>query len=298
MERPPLWRPGIPALVRPISPPRRSCLIPMSKQEKTFDGPIGRSGSTQSRLAAGETAVVTGATGALGVHLAESLIRAGANLVAVHRRPAAASAERLSHLASCAETRGVRFEAVQADLADLTSIPPVFEASARMNGCTILVNAASIFIRGPILELSDERLHELTMTNLAAPGACCREAIRQMRTRGRGTIVNIIDVGGGVIPWKNGAAYCASRAGLAMLTQCLALELAPMIRVNALAVGLTELSPEAGQPDAPALTNIPAGRAGKTREIVHAFMGLIDPAAALTGQILAADGGRSLRRTM
>ena len=221
-------------------------------------------------------------------------MRAGADLVAVHRRPAEEIAGPLARLASCAARCSVRFESVQADLTHLTSIPRIFEASARIGGCNLLVNAASIFVRGTLSELSDDRLQELVMTNLAAPTACCRAAIPQMRASGGGAIVNILDVGGGAVPWKRGAAYCATRAGMAMLTRCLSLELAPSIRVNALAIGLTELSPESADAQSPAMQAIPAGRPGKIDEITHAFMGLIDPELTMTGQILAVDGGRSL----
>jgi pteridine reductase len=130
--------------------------------------------------------------------------------------------------------------------------------------------------------------------NLTAPFSCCRAAVGTMRTRPGACIVNILDVGGSLVPWRNHAHYCAAKAGLAMLTRCLALELAPQIRVNGVAPG-TALFPEsyAEEEKERAVRRIPLGRVGTPQDVVEAVIYLAT-APFVTGQILAVDGGRAL----
>ena len=250
---------------------------------------------SENRPLAGRVALLTGATGALGSHLALALVEAGASLVACHHRGRTEVASRLAALERRAGLPSQRVLSVQADLRRPAELARAFALAEGLGGCDLLVNSASRLSRERLEETPREALSALVELNLAVPIACCQAAVAQMRGRGRGDIVNLVDVGGGLIPWQRGAAYCATRAGLAMLTRCLALELAPVIRVNALAPGLTELSPEAQVADGPALKSVPLGRPATVAEVVAAFLFLITGPASMTGQVLAVDGGRSAR---
>lgn len=245
----------------------------------------------------GRLAVLTGATGALGRHLAAAIVEDGASLVACHHRDLSSGAEAwLNALCHRAALTGQRVEIVQADLCRAEGIAHAFAVAARLGGCDLLVNSASVLLRQRFEEANFEQMADLVALNVTSPMACCQTAIAQMRGRSRGDIVNIIDVGG-LIAWKRGAAYCATRAAIAMLTRCLSLEFAPMIRVNALAPGLIDLPGEEALDKAfdRALRNIPMARPAKVAEVVAAFRFLIAGPSAMSGQILAVDGGRSAR---
>ena len=101
--------------------------------------------------------------------------------------------------------------------------------------------------------------------NARAPLLLAR-ALAPLLRRARGAIVNIADVGGGIVPWRGFSAYAASKAALVRLTECLALELAPEIRVNAVAPG-TVLWPESYSAEAPARAHRahPARTGGRPR---------------------------------
>ncbi len=107
-------------------------------------------------------------------------------------------------------------------------------------------------------------------------------------------MVNVADVGGGLVAWSGYAAYCASKAALVRATECLALELAPRVRVNAVAPG-TVLWPErwtAAQRRELA-ARIPLGRAGTPEDVAAAVLYLAE-SPFVTGAVLPVDGGRHL----
>jgi pteridine reductase len=107
-------------------------------------------------------------------------------------------------------------------------------------------------------------------------------------------VVNVLDIGGAINAWRNYSAYCMTKAALASLTACLALELAPQIRVNGVAPGTvlppTELSPEALEQ---LKTRVPQQRFGSPEDIVATVGFLLTGPGFITGQIIAVDGGRS-----
>ncbi len=116
-----------------------------------------------------------------------------------------------------------------------------------------------------------------------------------MRHRGAGDIVNVLDIGGALNAWRHYSAYAMTKAALASLTKCLALELAPAIRVNAVAPG-TVLPPT--QLPAEELeqlkARIPQGRFGSPEDVAATVGFLVTGPRFVTGQIVAVDGGRSL----
>ena len=110
-----------------------------------------------------------------------------------------------------------------------------------------------------------------------------------MRRRGGGAIVNVASLGG-LRPWRSYLPYCASKAALVMATRCLALSLAPEIRVNAVAPGILE-PPGAAEE---VRVRVPLARFGRHDETVAAVLFLATTASYTTGDVLRVDGGREL----
>jgi NAD(P)-dependent dehydrogenase (short-subunit alcohol dehydrogenase family) len=117
-----------------------------------------------------------------------------------------------------------------------------------------------------------------------------RAAAPHMRRRGGGAIVNVASLGG-LRPWPSYVAYCSTKAALIMATQCLALALAPDIRVNAVAPGILE-PPGAGES---VRRKIPLGRFGTPAEVAESVLYLAAGSGYTTGETIRVDGGRTLR---
>ena len=197
--------------------------------------------------------------------------------------------------ASTARASGARAEVVQADLTDSAQVARVFAAADGLGGCDLLVNSAAIFERAEIESVDDAAWRRMLDTNLSAPFFCCRAAVPSMHRKGRGDIVNILDVGGGLRAWKSHSHYCAAKAGLAMLTKCLALELAPQVRVNGVAPGTVRFPDSWSEEQRlEVIAKIPLGRIGETDDVAKAVLFLTTGSSFVTGQILAVDGGRSV----
>ena len=163
------------------------------------------------------------------------------------------------------------------------------EAADELDGLDLLVNNAGVFRRVSLDEMSEEVLDEAFDVNVKAAVMTSRAAAPHMRRRGGGAIVNVASLGG-LRPWPSHLAYCASKAALVMATRCLAVALAPQIRVNAVAPGV--LDPP-GAEDA-VERRIPAGRFGTHAEAVEAVLFLLAGGSYTTGEVLRVDGGRAL----
>jgi pteridine reductase len=115
-----------------------------------------------------------------------------------------------------------------------------------------------------------------------------------MREGGRGVIINIVDVAG-FRPWAGYLHYSVSKAGLIAMTRCLALELAPSIRVNAVAPGTVLPAEFQSSESLDAIRErTPLGRLGRPEDVGRAVVFLALGPDSITGQVLAVDGGRSL----
>jgi pteridine reductase len=234
----------------------------------------------------GKIAAVTGAGRGLGRAIASALGAEGADVALSYRQNrsgAEAAAEAMRGL-------GRRTLALPADARVPGEIAGfVGEAAEQMGGLDILVNNAGVFRRTPLESLSEQDLDEAFDVNVKAAVLASRAAAPHMRKRGGGVIVNVASVGG-MRPWPKHLPYCASKAALIMATRCLALALAPEIRVNALAPGILE-PPGA---DAGLVRKVPLGRFGTHAEAVEAILFLVTGAAYTTGEVIRVDGGRSL----
>lgn len=245
------------------------------------------------RPLAGRVALVTGGGVRLGRALALGLGKLGAD-VAVHHHRSAAGAEEV-----CALIRvdGNRAEAFAADLtAEGAPLALVSEVERRLGPVTVLVNSAASFVRGALADTTPEAFDAQWKLNGRAPWLLTRAVAARLQALGQGgDVLNVVDIGGAFQPWKNSSSYCMTKAALRSMTECLAVELAPRIRVNGVAPG-TVLPPEdLSDEEAESLrARIPAGRFGSADDVVEAAAFLLCGPGFITGEIVRVDGGRSL----
>ena len=240
----------------------------------------------------GKTALVTGAARRIGAAIARRLHAAGANLV-LHYRGAEKEAAALE--AALNAVRAGSAATVKADL--LAPVAPralVSSALERFGRLDLLVNNASTFYPTAVGSIEAGHWEELIGSNLRAPLFIAQEAAPVL-ARQRVAIVNIADIHA-ERPLKGYAVYSIAKAGLVAMTRALALELGPLVRVNAVAPGAIAW-PEDGQFPPPERARIvastPLERLGSPEEIARAVH-FLATAPFVTGQILAVDGGRSV----
>jgi pteridine reductase len=247
--------------------------------------------NTGPRLA-GQTALITGAARRVGAQLARALHAEGANL-AIHCHRSLAEAEQLA-----AELNAVRPASAQVFGADLRDAAQparlVAQACARFGGLNLLINNASSFYPTPLGSITLSQWQDLMGTNLQAPLFLSQAAAPPLKAS-RGAIINIVDIHG-LRPLRDHTVYSTAKAGLIMLTRALARELAPEVRVNAVAPGAV-LWPEAGMDEerkGKILEQTPLHRPGSPADIARAVLFFAAESPFVTGQILAVDGGRSV----
>lgn len=238
-------------------------------------------------------AIVTGAARRIGAVIAGRMHARGLNVV-VHCCRSREAAEELAGQLNAARPDSARV--VVADLADDAAPQRLVQAALETWGrLDVLVNNASTFRPTPLGKITAGDWDDLVGSNLRAPLFLAQAAAPALRERG-GAIVNMADIHG-LVPLRDHAVYSPAKAGLVMLTRALAKDLAPAVRVNAVAPGAI-LWPENGSdeaaPKAEILEKIPLGRAGKPEDIAGAVAFLALDAPYVTGQVLAVDGGRLL----
>jgi len=237
----------------------------------------------------GQVALVTGAARRIGRELAVRLAAEGAQ-VAVHYRRSRAEAD-----AVVAEIAGAGGEAIciAADLTRHAEIETLFGAVERRFGrLDILVNSAAAFFPTPLAETTEEQWDSLLDANLKSQFFCAQRAAPLLRAYGRGRIVNFASLGG-LVAWPRYSAYCVSKAGVIMLTRCLARTLAPEVTVNAIAPGTISFAEDAPELAENYIRQAPLGRTGTPQDITEAVLYLLR-AEFVTGQVLVVDGGRSI----
>jgi pteridine reductase len=235
-----------------------------------------------------QVALVTGSSKRLGREVALGLAERGADVV-VHYR---SSADEAGKVVAEVEKLGRRAIALQADLENVSQIRTLFEKVAgQLARLDILVNSAASFVQTEFAKTSEKEWGESLDTNLKAPFFCSQAAAPLLK-KTQGCIVNFADVGG-ILGWTGYIPHSISKAGVIMLTRCLAKELAPEVRVNALAPGTITLSDDAPELEADFIKQAPLKRSGRPIDIVDAVTYLAT-AKFVTGQTLVIDGGRVL----
>jgi len=240
----------------------------------------------------GKLVLVTGGGVRVGKAIALALGQSGAS-VAVHFH---ASSKGALETVAAVRAAGGQSDLFQADLgAPDASEPLVEQVEQRLGPIHALVNSAALFDRVDFLQTPLEVLDRQWAVNARGPYLLTQAVARRLVKRGGGDVVNVVDIGGGFDPWKHYSAYCMTKAALAMQTRCLALELAPLIRVNGVAPG-TVLPPEDLSPETleSLRQKIPQQRFGSPEDIASVVRYFLTGPRFITGQILAVDGGRTL----
>ncbi len=238
----------------------------------------------------GQVALVTGAGRRLGREIALALARAGADIVVnYHASHAGARA-----VAREIELLGRRSLLLRANVAQPAQVRAMFRSVQRALGrLDLLVNNAAVFFPARWDQMTEQDWDRMLDTNLKGTFFCAQAAARLMQLHGQGRIINISSLGG-LQAWPDYPHYCASKAGVIMLTRCLAKALAPRILVNSIAPG-TILFPN--EEPTPLLRKVirktPARRAGRPQDISDLVLYLASADGFITGQTFVVDGGQS-----
>jgi NAD(P)-dependent dehydrogenase (short-subunit alcohol dehydrogenase family) len=219
----------------------------------------------------GRVALVTGAAKRLGRVVALRLADEGADLAVHYGR----SANEAREVVGEAEKRGRRAASFSAELTSVPAIQKLFDDVAHQFG-----------------ETSESRWDSSLDTNLKAPFFCSQAAAPHLERSGRGVIINFSDIGG-LLGWREYLPHSISKAGIIMMTRVLAKEMAPKVRVNAIAPGTITMPGDPPELEADYIRHTPLGRTGRPEEIADAVVYLI-MAEFVTGQVFVLDGGRTL----
>ena len=243
----------------------------------------------------GKTALITGGAKRVGAASARLLHAAGANLM-IHYRNSAGEARTLQ-----AELNAIRPDSValiQADLLDINGLPSLINQTvATFGGLDVLLNNASSFYPTPVGTIGEDDWIDLMGSNLKAPLFLSQAAAPELKKR-RGCIINITDIHA-ERPMKSYVVYSIAKAGLVGLTKSLARELAPEVRVNAVAPGPIMWPEDDANFDEVSRQRIVSHtmlkRAGDPVDIALAVRFFAMDTHFVTGQVLAVDGGRSAK---
>lgn len=244
-----------------------------------------------NRRLAGHVALVTGAGRRIGRVIALALARAGADVVVNYnqsRREAQQAVREIRKL-------GVEALAIRADVSKPAQVAAMFRAVVKQfRHLDILVNNAGIFFPGKWDKLTERDWDRILAVNLKGPFFCAQAAARIMQKQRQGRIINISSLGG-LEAWPSYTHYCASKAGLIMMTRCLAKALAPHILVNSVAPGTILFPNEQQSPwSENVLKTTPLRKPGRPEDIAEMVLYLATRGDFITGQVFAVDGGKSI----
>ena len=238
----------------------------------------------------GAVAVVTGGARRLGKSIALALAAHGSHVVINYRR----STTEAEATAAAARNAGVRALSVCADVAHAADVDTLLEATlAEFGRVDVLVANAGAFQRTPLTALTEAQWDAMLTNNLRATYLCAQRFGLHMRAHGGGCILTLADVAG-IRPWVDYLPYSIAKAGIITLTHALAKELAPSVRINAIAPGPV-LFPEHFDPTVRQreIERTLLKREGDPQNIADAALFLIRN-DYITGAVLPVDGGRLL----
>ena len=244
----------------------------------------------------GKVALVTGASGGLGEHFAETLGRAGAKTVLAARR-----LDKLEEVADRIRAAGGEALSGELDVTDSAAVPAAFDAAeAAFGTVTVLVNNSGIVVPGSVPDLSEADWDSVLDTNLKGEWVMAQTAARRMIAAGTGgSIVNLASALAFRVQ-RALATYAISKAAVAQMTRAMAYELAEHdIRVNALAPGyiVTNMNRDflLSRRGQEMMREVPIGRYGEMEELDEILLLLAgDNSKYMTGAVIPIDGGQTL----
>jgi len=245
----------------------------------------------------GKVALVTGGSRSIGRAIALAFAREGANVAVNYVRNTAAAESAAREV----EALGRRALAVKADTSQRAQVHAmVEEVTGRLGPIDVVVNNAGVQKRVFFLDLEEADWDWMLGVNLKGCFLVGQAVAARMKERGKGRIINVASEAGGA-PAQRMTAYCVSKAGVIMLTKCMALELAQYgIRVNALAPGLTRTDINRKDLEDETflklrLSRIPLGRVLSPEDLVGGAVFLASADSdMMTGMVLQVDGGRGI----
>lgn len=234
-----------------------------------------------------KTVLITGGAHRVGRAITLAFARAGANVVINYR----SSADEAQATATEAEALGVSALPYQADVSDWAQVQAMAKAAQeRFGGVDVLVNSASIFITTPFPMQDFSDWHKVTSVLIDGALYCANAVAPMMLAKGEGAMVFIVDLSAWE-PWPNFAAHSIGKAALLALSRQLAMELAPAVRVNAVAPGPV-MPPESYSPAKIKRTaeKTLLNRWGSAEDVAGAVV-FLSQADYITGDVIAVDGG-------
>lgn len=236
----------------------------------------------------GKTILVTGAARRLGAEMAVFCAQNGADIIIHYLTSEPEALETKSRITAL----GRNCWTVQADLNDSNAVGRMYEVANRFSPIDALINNASIFKPGGLAETTLEDWDSALRINLTAPFVLTQAFARHYSGTQGGRVVNLVDWRA-LRPGKDHFAYTISKAALVALTRSTALNLAPRITVNAVALGAI-LPPENEPANPDILKNVPMNRWAGMDEFLAAIKFLLDGPDYITGEVIHLDGGRHL----
>lgn len=273
---------------------RRAATPPPGEDPMAEPKPLPPGERTEGR----PLALITGAARRVGRSIALELARAGCDIIFTYN----ASADDAHALAAELAELGSQVSFYQLDLTDLASVASFgVERAEMLSHLDILVHNASMYEPTPLDEVTADNLLAQYRVNAGAPlllSAKLAPLLRQSRLKGGACVVAMADMHAMGRPRKDFSAYSMSKAALIDMVYCLARDLAPQVRVNAVAPGVVAW-PEDGDDADPAaqakyMRRIPLGRAGSPDDAAKAVRWLALEATYVTGEVIRVDGGRWL----
>jgi NAD(P)-dependent dehydrogenase (short-subunit alcohol dehydrogenase family) len=269
------------------------------KQQTTADFYCSGSGADVNRTSgdhilelSGKRALVTGAGKRVGRAIALKLAEMGADLI-IHYNTSSREAD---EVAAEVLTMGRKVDTIRGDLSNPADIEAI-EKELERHGLDIdiLINSAAVYFPTPLADVTIDTWDCIMNVNLRAPFLLCRAFGLKMKERGHGCIINIADCNVRR-PYREFTPYLASKAGLVMITETLALELAPEVRVNAVAPG-TVLPPEDADTEfkTQSVNRSPLKVPGTPEDVAMMVGYLAANAGFITGTTITVDGGATIR---